>query len=72
GVAISISPAYWDAYFGRGTAYAEKGEYDKAIKDYSKAIAINPKSAVVYTSRGLVYSQKGEVHKAIEVQSTCN
>jgi tetratricopeptide (TPR) repeat protein len=34
-----------EAYFNRGNTYADKGEYDKAIADYSKAIHINPKAA---------------------------
>ena len=39
----------------RGFAYDDKGEYDRAIEDYNKAIELNPEFAEVYNSRGLAY-----------------
>src|SRR5258708_31589841 len=36
------------AYIGRGTAYGDKGDYDRAIADFTKAIELDPKSAVAY------------------------
>jgi Flp pilus assembly protein TadD len=41
-----------------------KGQYDKAISDYTKAIEINPRDAVTYTNRGLAYAQKGQFEMA--------
>ena len=38
------------AYNNRGLAYVKKGEHDKAIADYGKAIGINPKHARTYNS----------------------
>jgi tetratricopeptide (TPR) repeat protein len=50
----------------RGTLYAGKGDYDKAIADYSKAIEINPRDADVYSNRGAAYADgKGQYDKAI-------
>ncbi|OGP81886.1 MAG: hypothetical protein A2Z08_03775, partial [Deltaproteobacteria bacterium RBG_16_54_11] len=40
-------------YCTRGTAWAEKGDYDKAIADINKAIEIDPKDAMAYYNRGL-------------------
>ncbi|MFC2049798.1 tetratricopeptide repeat protein [Chloroflexota bacterium] len=53
------------AYYGRGHCYILKGEYDKAISDFTKAIELQPDRAAAYNSRGLAYCYKGEYNKAI-------
>ena len=52
------------AYSGRGHAYQEKAEQDKAIADYTEAIRLNSKLARAYYHRGEVYQAKGEKAKA--------
>ena len=53
-------------YFNQGVAWNEKGDYDKAISEYTKAIEINPSLAEAYNNRGLAYAQgKGQYDKAI-------
>ncbi len=47
-------------YFDRGTAYLSKGDYDRAIADYTQAIAINPQDAEYYIARGYAYDRKGD------------
>ncbi len=42
-----------------------KGEYDRAIADYDKAIALKPKYADFYNNRGIAYDKKGEYDRAI-------
>ena len=42
-----------------------KGQYDKAIADYTKAIHLDPRCAAAYFGRGSVYGYKGEYDKAI-------
>jgi len=54
-----------DDYFQRGLAYGRKGQYDKAIADYTKSIEINPGDATVYISRGFAYVKIGQYDKAI-------
>ncbi|NEQ67780.1 MAG: tetratricopeptide repeat protein [Symploca sp. SIO2D2] len=51
-------------YFYRGVAYYEKGELDKAIVDYNRALKINPEYAT-YINRGNAYYYKGELDQAI-------
>ena len=34
-----------DDYNSRGHAYSEKGDYDRAIKDFAEAIRLDPKNA---------------------------
>lgn len=41
-----MNPKYADAYSYRGVAYFSKGQFDKAIEDYTKAIAINSKYVI--------------------------
>ena len=53
------------AYFNRGLAYDDKGQYDQAISDYSKAIEINPRLADAYYNRGNSYDDKGQYDQAI-------
>ena len=49
----------------RGAAHGAKGEYDRAIADFDKAIEINPKYARAYFGRGGTYAKKGGLDEAI-------
>ena len=51
--------------FKRGISYAKKGDYDKAIADYTEAIRLDPKDAAAYYNRGTSYAHKGDYDKAI-------
>jgi tetratricopeptide (TPR) repeat protein len=53
------------AYSNRSNAYAEKGEYDRAIADFDKAIKLKPKDAKAYSNRGNAYREKGDKERAI-------
>ena len=50
----------------RGAAYGEKGEYDHAIEDYTKAVNLKPNYAEAYSNRGDAYGKKGDYDHAIE------
>jgi tetratricopeptide (TPR) repeat protein len=63
-----------DMYVGRGNAYASKGDHEKAIADYAKAIEIKPNSSSAYVYKGDCEMKKGDAigamltfSKAIEV-----
>ncbi len=49
-----------EAYLNNGNTNLEKGYYDHAISDYSKAIQLDPKFASAYNNRGYAYYKKGE------------
>ena len=53
------------SYYERGIAYYDKGEFGKAIKDYSRAIELAPKFTYAYNNRGNAHNAKGEYDKAI-------
>ena len=55
------------AYVHRGLAYQRKGEFSRAIDDFTRLMEIGPNHicADVYKYRGVVYLQKGELDCAI-------
>jgi tetratricopeptide (TPR) repeat protein len=56
------------AYRNRGDAYRLRGDIDRAISDYSKAIELNPNYAPAYNGRGRAYISKGDyVHAVADV-----
>jgi tetratricopeptide (TPR) repeat protein len=62
---IEIKPDDAKAYNNRGLAYYEKGDNDRAIADYNKAIGLEPDDADTYNNRGNAYSAKGDKDRAI-------
>ncbi|MDE0405297.1 MAG: tetratricopeptide repeat protein [Nitrospira sp.] len=53
-------------YVKRGAAYIQKGEYEKAIEDCTKAVELNPAHANAYINRGIAYDKKGDHDLAIK------
>jgi tetratricopeptide (TPR) repeat protein len=43
------------AYYDRGIIYSDRGEYQKAINDYSSAIEIDGRIEAIYNRGGLYY-----------------
>jgi tetratricopeptide (TPR) repeat protein len=65
--ALQIEQNFALAFDARGQVYDDKGEYDQAIFDYSKAIEANPMHVAAYYNRGYVYATgKGLYYRAIE------
>ena len=48
-----------EAYNNRGFAYYLKGDAERAIADYTRAIALRPNYPKAYNSRGVVYMSHG-------------
>lgn len=65
-----LDPEVPFAYYMRGTAYANKGDRDLAIKDYTKVIELNPNFADAYNDRGFIYRQQGRDYLAIQDYKT--
>ena len=49
----------------RGIAYQNKGQYDRAIRDYNEAIRFKPDFAIAFYNRGDAYKNKGQYDRAI-------
>jgi tetratricopeptide (TPR) repeat protein len=54
------------AFTNRGLAYKSKGQWDRAIADFSEAIRLKPDFATAFNSRGNSYYGKGHFDRAIE------
>jgi tetratricopeptide (TPR) repeat protein len=63
--AIQLNPRHAEAYFHRGSAYAELRQYQRAIQDYNEAIRLKP-DVLAYDSRGTAYVGLGQYERAIE------
>ena len=57
---FQLYPRNLFAYSRRGRAYFNKGDYDRAIRDFDEVIRLDPKFALAYTERGTAYGSKGE------------
>ena len=53
------------AYNNRGVALEAKGEFDRAIADYTQALALNPQDQFAYNNRGNAYNGKNDYDHAI-------
>src|SRR5258706_3838671 len=53
-------------YSQRGNAYYTKGQYDRAIQDYERAIRLNPKDFLTFANRGMAYFIIGQYDRAIQ------
>lgn len=54
-----------EEFYNSGVKHAEKGEFDKAIEQFNKAIELNPNSAGLYNNRGVSYFRKQNFDQAI-------
>ena len=61
-----IDPRTANAYLGRGNAFFGKGEIDKAIDDYDRAISILPGMAAAYNARGAARLVKKDYERSLE------
>jgi tetratricopeptide (TPR) repeat protein len=52
-------------YNNRGVAYGEKGQYDRAISDFNRAVEINPMYQKAYNNRGTTYRLIGQYDRAV-------
>ena len=57
--AIEIKPSD-KVYCNLGIAYISKGDYDRALLNYSKAIDVNPNNMLAYSYRAIVYYEKND------------
>jgi Tfp pilus assembly protein PilF len=53
-------------YIDRGIAYGEKGQFEQAIDDFTKALEIAPRSAEAHYNRAIAYLNKGRFDWAVD------
>ena len=54
-----------EAYYFRGLAYGEQGDYDRAIADLTESIRLVPKYTNAYQMRGIFYTRTNKYKRAI-------
>lgn len=62
---INEFPSFSLAYYKRGVAYRELGNYDPSMRDFTKSIELYPKFFNSYVYRGLLYEQLNNNNAAI-------
>jgi tetratricopeptide (TPR) repeat protein len=63
---VEVKPRHAPAYYDLGNAYRQKGQFDAAIANYTKALEINTAYADAYHARGLAYASKGDFKRATD------
>jgi len=62
---LAWNPTCWLGYNDLGTALAQKGQSDKAIVQFQRALEIRPNNAEIHNNLGTSLAQKGQVDEAI-------
>lgn len=66
--AIRLAPKVFGvekAYNNRGAIHQMRGEIDKALADFDKAIALNSNYSQPYNGRGVILEKKGRIDEAL-------
>jgi tetratricopeptide (TPR) repeat protein len=64
--AFEMNPDFAKAYYNRGLARAQQGNFALAMEDFTRAIEINPHHAQAYHNRGFTRYQQGDLAGAME------
>jgi hypothetical protein len=65
--ALNIAPQLAaEVYNGRGIAFAEKGDLDKAIADYDRALELTPSIGMIYYNKARACQRAGRIKEAID------
>ena len=63
--AIELDPKLTGAYWNRGIAYGELGDYQQAIKDFDRVVEVDPQNMRAYVKRGIAFGRVGNYLQAI-------
>ncbi|MDP7162787.1 MAG: tetratricopeptide repeat protein, partial [Phycisphaerae bacterium] len=61
---VEKRPYNYRAWNNRGVAHGQKGNHDKAIRDYTRAIELEPNYVRAYNNRAVAYFYNGNYDKA--------
>jgi tetratricopeptide (TPR) repeat protein len=64
---IKIFPgSSYKAYFNRGRAYSDRGDFKNAMEDFNNSLTMNPEQPLAYYNRGIIFDRLGDYKNAIE------
>jgi len=63
---IKLNPQYAKAWYNKGNALVNQGNYDEAIKCYDEAIKLNPQYAKAWYNKGVILQA---LHRNSEAES---
>jgi tetratricopeptide (TPR) repeat protein len=63
--ALQVTKNNYLAHTNRGAAYAELGQYQRAIQDYNEAIHLKPDDSLAFFNRAATYHKLGQYQNAI-------
>jgi tetratricopeptide (TPR) repeat protein len=66
---LKVTKGNYLMHLNRGAAYADLGQYQRAIEDYNEVIRLKPDYAEAYYNRGCVYAELRQYQRTIE---NCN
>jgi regulator of sirC expression with transglutaminase-like and TPR domain len=62
---IRLNPKNPEAFYNRGVAFGQTGQYDRALADLNEAVRLKPNDPDYFTNRGSAHYWTGERNKAI-------
>src|SRR6187431_2697949 len=65
-LAVRYDPKNVAALFNRGLILRDKGEDDRALRDFTQLLKLDAKNAPALFQRGMLYVAKGESDKAAD------
>lgn len=63
---MQLKPTSVHARFGRGFAYAMRGDLEQAVADYTEALRLDPRYVAAYQNRAAAYRQLGRLDEACQ------
>jgi len=63
--AINLDAELSDGYKARGLAYHYRGDYDRALEEYKKAVERNPNNSMAINNISAIFLEKGHLLEAI-------
>jgi len=64
--ALAINPKIWDAYKFRGSLYAQRRDFARAVPDLKKYLENDPDDAVSWFNMGMILIEQGRPAEAVE------
>lgn len=62
---IEVNRYFGSAYWGRGQAYAAKGDFEKAVADFDRVVLVEHGFSRLFNERGLALGRLGHFDRAI-------